>query len=142
MNKTTYNLTALIVIIVSLFTLIYSCGLQKGEPYAYYDFWNPDSSKYVTYKEYTLGVFGGGYSTIEFDGREILRYELQNVVAGNWIDNNTIRLLSNKPPTLKFLESTKIKFELFTTDNHNRFNERQYTRFFTKTQKVANGNIN
>jgi hypothetical protein len=89
-------------------------------PIKSYTMWSPDSTAHFKYTEYTLGVFGGGYSSIEIGNEEILRYDYTEIY-GRWIDNSTIKLISNRLPTKNWLKKTKIKFELIPATSYDDF---------------------
>jgi len=118
-----------------IFSLIY-CGSPEGVVYSFYDFYNPDSSNSVRFNNYTLGVYGGGYSTIEIKGKEILRYQIRNVVAGRWVNIDSLILVSNEPPLIQKLADTNIKIKLFTEMNNRFLGDPEFVIFDRKVSKV------
>ena len=82
--------------------------------------WNQDRTNYLKFTEYTLGVFGGGYLSIEINDEEILRYDYTEIY-GRWKDDRTVKLVSNKPPSKKWLEKTAVAFELIQAATYDDF---------------------
>ncbi len=107
---------ALLMVIVFFF-------LWKGAkpvPIKSYTIWNQDKAHYLKFTEYTLGVFGGGYLSIEINDEEILRYDYTEIY-GRWKDHETVKLVSNKPPSKKWLERTAVNVELIQAASYDDF---------------------
>ena len=109
-----------ILILLVLIILVYLAKSFISVPIKSYTMWNPAGAAYFKYTEYTLGVFGGGYLSIEIDDEEILRYDYTEIY-GRWKDDTTIKIVSNKPPIKKWLKKTDIVIELIQTSNYDDF---------------------
>ena len=113
--KTKYMLTLLVLVV-----LFFLWKGAKPVPIKSYTLWNQSKADYLTFTEYTLGVFGGGYLSIEINGKEILRYGYTEIY-GRWKSNRTVKLVSNKPPSKKWLEKTDVNFELIQAATYDDF---------------------
>lgn len=118
--KTKYILILLFLILLSLSGFFFLWIGTKPLPIKSHTMWNEGKSDYLKLTEYTLGVLGGGYLSIEINGKEILRYD-DTEIYGRWKDKGTVKLVSNEPPIKKWLQKTNIAFELIQAVDYDDF---------------------
>lgn len=108
-----------ILITVVLLIQTYGCTQPEGVLYIENQYWSPDSSASFKYKEYGIGITGV-YQTIEVNGQEVLRFD-RGSVYGGWINNETIKIVSNNPPKSSNLEGTCLKIIVVQAESFSDF---------------------
>ena len=101
----------LIIFLVPLYKDIQR--LRKGVPIEDNMIWNQDSTRYFVVTVYTLGVFGGEYTTVSLNnGKQRLKYKERAFIGGEWISLNKVRLESYRFPSEINRKSGELAIEL------------------------------
>ena len=111
-----------VLVILSYFIYEDVSQFLKGVPIDTKEFWSPDSTRYFAVTEYSLGVFGGGYTLIALDKDEqFLKFSERAFIKAGWSNVNTIRLYAYEVPRKKSLRDRVLNIELILKSRDNSF---------------------